>query len=149
MPASAVEAAPHHKEHFLSTSASRPAANRVPDAVARVAELMSTFRPTWALCGGWAIDAWLGRQTSDHGDVDVTVFEDDQHRIFDHLADWHLIADDASADHGTAWNGRRLTLPAHIHCAGPESGFIEADLAAGGAHAPGRFNLEGIVNQGS
>jgi len=133
----------------LSNSVSRQTANGGPEPVARVADLMATFPGTWSLCGGWAVDAWLGRQTRDHGDIDVTLFEGDQRRIFDHLAGWHLIADDASVDHGTAWNGRRLTLPAHIHCAAPESGFIEADLATGIARAQDGFNLEVVFNERS
>ena len=51
----------------------------VPEPLARVAALMSTFRPRWSLCGGWAVDAWLGRQTRDHADIDIAVFRDDQH----------------------------------------------------------------------
>jgi hypothetical protein len=78
---------------------------------------MSTFHPTWCLCGGWALDAWLGRQTRDHADVDIAVFQDDQHAIFDHLAGWQLIAHDphVAGDTTEPWDGRRLDLPAHIH----------------------------------
>ena len=46
----------------------------VPETLARVADLMSAFRPKWSLCGGWAADAWLGRQTRDHADIDIAVF---------------------------------------------------------------------------
>jgi hypothetical protein len=46
---------------------------------------MSSFPAPWALCGGWAIDAWLGRQTREHGDVDVSVFLQDQRALFEHL----------------------------------------------------------------
>jgi hypothetical protein len=76
---------------------------------------MSGFPAPWALCGGWAIDAWLGRQTRDHGDVDFLVF--DQRALFDYLGGWQLIAHDTEVDGDTAepWNGRPLTLPAHIH----------------------------------
>lgn len=89
----------------------------IPEPVARVADLMSTFRPMWSLCGGWAIDAWLGRQTRDHPDVDIAVFQDDQRALFDHLAGWQLIAHDpnVAGDTSEPWNGRRLDLPAHIH----------------------------------
>lgn len=109
--------APHHKEQLLSSSVSRRPANRAPEPVARVADLMSTYEPTWALCGGWAVDAWLGRQTRDHPDVDIAVFQDDQRALFDHLAGWQLIAHDlqTAGDTTEAWDGRGLELPAHIH----------------------------------
>lgn len=112
-----MEAALHHKEHLLSSSASRQTANNVPEPVAPIAELMSAFRASWALCGGWAIDAWLGRQTRDHGDVDISVFIQDRQALFDHLAGWQLVAHDRQVDGGTSepWDGRRLDLPAHIH----------------------------------
>mgnify|MGYP001244004491 CR=1 FL=1 len=95
----------------------------VPEPLARVADLMSTFRPWWALCGGWAVDAWIGRLTRDHADVDISVFQDDQRAIFEHLADWQLIAHDPEVDDETSepWNGRRLALPAHIHARPPDA----------------------------
>ncbi len=107
----------HYKEHLLSSSVSdRPAAH-VPEAVLGVAGLMSTYQPTWALCGGWAVDAWLDRQTRDHPDGDIAVFQDDHRALFDHLAGWQLIAHDPNVDGGTSepWDGRRLDLPGHIH----------------------------------
>jgi len=106
----------------------------VPETLARVADLMSTFRPKWSLCGGWAVDAWLGRQTRDHADVDIAVFQDDQHAIFDHLAGWQLIGHDnhVADDSSEPWDGRRLDLPAHIH-----------------ARSHDGFNLEVLLNERS
>ena len=95
----------------------------VPEPLARVADLMSNFRPRWSLCGGWAVDAWLGRQTRDHGDVDIAVFQDDLSAFFEHLAGWQLIAHDPNVAGNTSepWNGRPLDLPAHIHARSPEA----------------------------
>jgi hypothetical protein len=78
---------------------------------------MSAFRAPWALCGGWAIDAWLGRLTRDHGDVDISVFIQDQQALFDHLAGWQLVAHDPHVPDDTSepWDGRPLGLPGHIH----------------------------------
>ncbi len=89
----------------------------VPEPVARVVALMSTFQPWWSLCGGWAVDAWLGRPTRDHHDVDLTVFVDDQSALFDHLTGWRLVAHDQQVDGDTLepWSGRPLELPAHVH----------------------------------
>jgi hypothetical protein len=101
----------------LSTSVSDQTTNHVPEPVAPIAEVMSAFRAPWALCGGWAVDAWLGRQTRDHGDLDISVFIQDQRALFDHLAGWQLIAHDPHVPGNTSepWDGRRLDLPGHIH----------------------------------
>jgi hypothetical protein len=94
---------------------------------------MSTFRPRWFLCGGWAVDAWLGRQTRGHGDLDIAVFREDEHDVFDHLAGWQLIGHDTpDAEHTDPWDGRPLGVPAHIH-----------------ARAPDGFNLEVLVEERS
>ena len=84
---------------------------------------MSTFRATWALCGGWAVDAWAGRLTRDHGDIDIIIFQNDQRAFFDHLSGWQLIAHDTQVADDTAepWSGRPLVLPAHIHARSPEA----------------------------
>jgi hypothetical protein len=56
-----------------------------------VAELMAAFDRPWVLCGGWAVDAWIGRQTREHVDVDLAVFHDDQLALRDYLADGWLL----------------------------------------------------------
>jgi hypothetical protein len=94
----------------------------VPEPVARIGPLMATYRPPWALCGGWAVDAWLGRLTRDHGDVDIAFFENDREALFGHLAGWQLIAhEENKANEGSElWDGRPLLLPAHMHGRPPE-----------------------------
>jgi hypothetical protein len=93
------------------------AASPVPDAVTYVRDLLHGFERPWFLGGGWAVDAWLGRQTRDHWDVDIAVFHDDQHAIFEHFPGWALVghAPDVADDTTEQWNGRHLDLPAHIH----------------------------------
>jgi hypothetical protein len=83
---------------------------------------MSTYPAAWSLCGGWAVDSWLGRLTRDHGDIDIAIFQDDLGAFFEHLADWQLVAHDSTVagDTSEPWNGRRLDLPAHIHARSPE-----------------------------
>jgi len=104
---------------------------------------MSTYGPMWSLCGGWAVDAWLGRQTREHGDIDVSVFAEHQHALFDHLAGWQLLAHspDAPGHDGEWWDGRRrLNHPSHIHARPPErSGAVPA---GGIATAEDGFTLE-------
>ncbi len=101
----------------MSSPVSRQTAHNVPEPVTRIAELMSTFPAPWALCGGWAVDSWLGRQTRDHDDVDISVFIEDQRALFDHLAGWQLVAHGPNVDVNTSqlWDGRSLDFPVHLH----------------------------------
>ena len=104
---------------------------------------MSAFPAPWALCGGWAIDAWLGRQTRDHGDVDICVFIQDQRALFDHLAGWQLIGHDNHVDDDSSepWDGRQLCHPAHIHARSDGA----APATPGTGRGPG-FNLEVVLS---
>lgn len=103
----------------------------VPEPVAYVRDLLADFGATWFLCGGWAVDAWLGRQTRDHGDVDVAVFHDDQRALFDHFAGWALVGHDPNVPGDTTqpWRGRQLDLPAHIHVPTYESSLATSQTA--------------------
>jgi hypothetical protein len=115
----------------------------VPEAVAYVRDLLVGFDAPWFLCGGWAADAWLGRQTRDHGDVDITLFHHDQHAIFEHFSGWALVAHDPDVPDDTTepWNGRHLDLPAHIHV--PTLG---SPLASSSAVTHSAFEFELMLN---
>jgi hypothetical protein len=87
------------------------------EAVLYVRDLLAGLTVPWFLCGGWAADLWLGRQTRPHFDVDIAVGHDDQHALFEYLPGWALVAHDPNVPDDTTeqWNGRHLDRPAHIH----------------------------------
>ena len=90
---------------------------------------MAAFERPWLLIGGWAVDAWLGRQTRDHPDVDIGYFREDEQRVFKLLDGWHMAAHDTpAADHDDQWDGDALGFPAHIHAR--RDGMPELDLNA-------------------
>lgn len=95
--------------------------NSVPIELTRAAELMARYPHRWFLRGGWAVDAWLGKRTRSHADVDIAVFHDDQATLYEYLDGWDLIGHDPNApfDSPDPWNGRHLDLPAHIHANNP------------------------------
>jgi hypothetical protein len=88
----------------------------------RLADVMSSYSRPWSLCGGWAIDAWLGRISRDHGDVDLSVFDAHHQQLAEHLEGWQLIAHTSVGDDASTglWDGRRLPVPSHIHARAPE-----------------------------
>lgn len=119
--------------------------SNLPGPVARIAALMSGFEAPWALCGGWAVDLWLGGESRQHGDLDVTIFEHDQRAIFDqlaHRAGWSLVADGPDILHQQEpWDGRILDLPAHIHARPP--GARNRDLVQAWVRTPGSQSRDG------
>ena len=78
----------------MSVSTSSNQGDGAPELVARVAAVMAGYGKPWCMCGGYAVDAWIGRETRDHGDLDVSVPVQDQRAIFEHLRGWQLIAHD-------------------------------------------------------
>lgn len=115
----------------------------VPEALAYVRDLLASFDAPWFLSGGWAADGWLGRQTRGHGDVDITVFHDDQRAIFEHFSGWALVGHDPNVPDDTSeqWNGRYLDLPAHIHVPAWSS-----SLATSPTMTHSAFEFEFILN---
>jgi hypothetical protein len=118
----------------------------VPEAVAYVRDLLAGFGAPWFLCGGWAADAWLGRQTREHGDVDIAVLHRDQRAIVEHFQGWALVGHDPNVPDDTAepWNGRQLDMPAHVHVPTRDS-----PLAGSPTVSHPAFEFEFLLNEGS
>ena len=101
----------------------------VPQSVAKVGIQMARVPCVWSLCGGWAVDVWLGRETREHLDVDVACFRDDEQTLYRHLAGWKLIAHDTDdADHSIPWDGHPLRFPAHLHAGADDPPKREVQL---------------------
>jgi hypothetical protein len=118
----------------------------VPRPVAYVRDLLDGLDAPWFLCGGWAADAWLGRQTRDHLDVDISVLHHDQRAIFEHFSGWALVGHDPNVPDATTepWNGRQLDLPAHVHVPRRES-----ELSTSPTATHSEFEFEFLLNAGS
>jgi Aminoglycoside-2''-adenylyltransferase len=58
----------------------------------QVATLFSALRAPWWIAGGWAVDAFLGRKSREHGDIDVSILRDDQQKVQQLLSGWDLQA---------------------------------------------------------
>ncbi|MFN0095883.1 MAG: nucleotidyltransferase domain-containing protein [Dehalococcoidia bacterium] len=112
----------------------------IPADVARVAALFSAFPHPWALCGGWAVDVWLGRQTRAHHDVDLVIFAEHQQALREHFAGWQLVAHDLqwSGDDPvwpgqpipdrSRWDGRTVTVPGHFHLRAPDDESFDFEV---------------------
>jgi hypothetical protein len=54
-----------------------------------VAWLSSVTVPWW-VAGGWALDLFVGKQTRDHGDLDIGVLRRDSMHLLDALSSWEV-----------------------------------------------------------
>lgn len=69
------------------------------------------FTKPWFVCGGWAIDLFVGRQTREHLDVEIGVFREDQRELRQLLADFSTFR--RAAGDEQPWRGERLDHPVH------------------------------------
>jgi hypothetical protein len=70
------------------------------------------------VCGGWAIDLFVGEVTREHEDVEIGVVRDDQEAVRSLFAGWGLYK--AVSGHWVPWEeGERLELPIHQVLARP------------------------------
>ena len=84
------------------------------DEVRRVGALLGDLRCEWYVCGGWALDLFLGRVTREHKDVDVAVARRDQLEVQGYLRrrGWKL--EKAADGRLSPWEeGEELRLPLH------------------------------------
>jgi Aminoglycoside-2''-adenylyltransferase len=82
--------------------------------VEKVGSLLRDLRCPWFICGGWALDLFLGRATRAHKDVDIGVAREDQFTAREYLRrrGWKL--DKAVGGELRPWaDGERLDLPVH------------------------------------
>jgi Aminoglycoside-2''-adenylyltransferase len=79
---------------------------------AELARLLCGLRTPWWICGGWALDLFLGRETRRHDDLDVAVLRRDQPTLFRHLGGWEVRY--ATPQHTLEpWDGEHLEPPIH------------------------------------
>lgn len=102
----------------------------IPAPLALARDAMDGYGRQWFLCGGWAADAWSGRTTRSHADVDIAVMQDDQRVLFEHLSGWKMLAHDnnVAEDCPDQWDGRRLDIPGHIHANSGCMPGVELDI---------------------
>lgn len=113
---------------------------------------MSGYSGDWLLCGGWAVDAWLGRVTRSHVDLDIMVFDDQQALAYQQLSECDMVAHDAVEPGPTTnlWTGWKLAMPAHVHARPPEADSPNGLLrwvTPPYKELPDDRNLELIINE--
>jgi len=73
---------------------------------------MQGFPKPWFVCGGWALDLFLGKQTRAHHDIDLGLFRSDQLHLQTHFDTSHLFWIDNGEKR--PWEtGHYLQLPIH------------------------------------
>lgn len=82
--------------------------------VTKIGSLLRDLPCPWFVCGGWALDLFLGRVTRPHKDVDVAVARADQLVVRDYLLGRGWTLERAEDGQLIPWpDGERLELPSH------------------------------------
>jgi hypothetical protein len=82
--------------------------------VVKVGSLLRDLPCPWFVCGGWALDLFLGRVTRAHKDVDIAVARDDQFAVRAYLLGRGWKLEKAAGGVLTPWaDGERLEVPDH------------------------------------
>ncbi len=75
---------------------------------------MRDYPRPWAICGGWALDLFLGRVTREHKDVDISVLRRDQLEVQTYLLERGWGLEKTHAGEFTPWAPGEVTeLPIH------------------------------------
>ena len=83
--------------------------------VRKVGALLGGLSCEWYVCGGWALDLFLGRVTRDHKDVDIAVARRDQLGVRDYLRRRGWSLEKASDGRLSPWDeGEWLAPPLHV-----------------------------------
>jgi hypothetical protein len=100
--------------------------------VESVAALLGRARSEWYVCGGWAIDLYLGRVTRAHKDVDVSIARAHQLEVRDYLSRRGWSLEKAHDGELSTWEeGEFLSKPFHtVWCRNDahEPDFVELQL---------------------
>jgi hypothetical protein len=91
----------------------------------RAAKVMEDFGGRWGVCGGWAIDLFIGHQSRAHADIDIAILRDDQRRLRECLSDAGV--EKVVDGQLVPWDaGERLELPTHeVHVSWPDGFHLE------------------------
>lgn len=82
--------------------------------VEKVCALLGGLRREWYVCGGWAIDLFLGRVTRAHKDVDVSIARSRQLEVRDYMRARGWSLEKAHDGRLTPWEeGEFLSKPFH------------------------------------
>jgi len=102
------------------------------EKVEKVCALLGDLRCEWHVCGGWAIDLFLGRVTRAHKDIDVSIAREDQLEVRDYMLRRGWSLEKAHDGRLTTWEeGEFLSPPFHtVWCrnGAHEPDFVELML---------------------
>ena len=88
------------------------------DEPLKILQLLSRFPFRWGICGGWALDLFVGRISRPHKDVDVAILRKDQLAFREYLTAGEWEAGVTSHGRLQPWvDGHFLELPMHsVQC---------------------------------
>ncbi|GAB6927262.1 hypothetical protein JCM10914A_12450 [Paenibacillus sp. JCM 10914] len=65
--------------------------NWEPLSVMEIVHIFNDIPAQWYIAGGWALDLYLGQQSREHSDIDITILREEQTIVYEKLSsEWTL-----------------------------------------------------------
>lgn len=115
--------ADYMKMHYPSSWAIVEREARRSSMYEELTTLMASINVPWAVCGGDAIDLFMGRQTRFHKDIDVAALWDDREKIIQGFLDahWRVFEPDGGLLREICSLGEDLRTEDNLWCIRPET----------------------------
>lgn len=98
----------------------------------KLLSLLTAFDRPWGVCGGWAVDLFLGKLTRPHHDLEIAIRRDDQHQLRSVLRGWRFYKSVRRSGGGILlpWqDDETLALPVHeVHAIQPQGELTTLEI---------------------
>lgn len=80
----------------------------------KINNIMKLFTKPWFICGGWALDLFLDKETRDHEDIEIGIFREDQEALRKYLGNKIIYKTNPKNNYEKEiWKEETLRLPIH------------------------------------
>jgi len=80
----------------------------------KINDLMKNYYEKWFICGGWAIDLFIGKETRKHNDIEIGILRKDQNKLWEYFGNYEIFyVNNMNNYEKILWDGEYKNLPIH------------------------------------